>query len=506
MQTQDWLNTLAPEAARLIDTPLPRLLAADPERAQRDALRCGPLFASFARQRLDGAAWDTLFRLAGARGLLGQLRRQLDGEPVNTSESRPALHTALRSALGKGTNAEAAHAEARKTLGRSIAMADALAGQGITDILNIGIGGSDLGPRLVYDALGAQRRMNVHFLSSPDGHTLQDLLPRLDPARTAVLLVSKSFGTEETLLNGEVVREWLGGRGSLVAATANVDKARAFGVDADNILPLWDWVGGRYSLWSAVGFALVAALGGDRFAELLAGAAEMDAHVASAAERDNLALRHALVAIWNRNALGYASQAVLPYDQRLRLLPNYLQQLVMESLGKSVLADGSASVACSTVPVLWGGSGTDCQHSFFQALHQGTDTVPAEFVGVARPDHGYEAMHRMLMANLLAQSEALANGVDHVDPHRQYRGSRPSTVILLDALTPRSLGALIALHEHSVFLQSAMWGINAFDQWGVELGKQTARTLAPAVANPEARVSDPVSAALIQEFHRVARG
>ena len=504
MQTQDWLNALAPDAARLIDTPLPRLLAEDPERISRDALRCGPLYASFARQRLDGAAWTGLYRLAEDRGLRQALRRQLDGELVNRSEARPALHTALRSDVGRGDAAAAAHALARETLQRSIALADGLAGQGITDILNVGIGGSDLGPRLVYDALGAQRRMNVHFLSSPDGHSLEALLPRLDPARTAVLLVSKSFGTEETLLNGSLIRDWMAGRGRLIAATANVERAREFGVDEADILPLWDWVGGRYSLWSAVGFALIAALGGERFGQLLAGAAEMDAHVASAEAAGNLALRHALVAVWNRNALGYASQVVLPYDQRLKLLPAYLQQLVMESLGKSVLADGSAAVATATVPVLWGGSGTDCQHSFFQALHQGTDTVPAEFVGVARPDHPHTQMHRMLVANLLAQSEALANGVEHPDPHRQYRGSRPSTVIMLDALTPHSLGALIAMHEHSVFLQAAVWGINAFDQWGVELGKQTARSLAPAVAEPGVEVSDPVSAQLINEFHRLA--
>jgi glucose-6-phosphate isomerase len=196
---------------------------------------------------------------------------------------------------------------------------------------------------------------------------------------------------------------------------------------------------------------------------------------------------------------------VLPYDLRLRLLPSYLQQLVMESLGKSVLADGSAQVGAATVPVLWGGSGTDCQHSFFQALHQGTDTVPAEFVAVARADHPHSSMHRMLMANLLAQSEALANGVAHADAHRQYHGSRPSTVIMLDALTPHSLGALIALHEHSVFLQAAIWGINAFDQWGVELGKQTARRLAPAVSDPAHPVADPVSADLIREFHRITQ-
>lgn len=506
MLTQDWLNLLAADAARLIDLPLTDLIAGDPGRAERDTLRAGPLSLCLARQRLDAAAWDALYRLASQRDLAAQLRRQVDGERVNRSEDRPALHTALRSDAGRGETALLAREMARQTLADAGRMADSLLADGITDLINIGIGGSDLGPRLVYEALGGAPKLRVHFLSSPDGHTVDALLRGLDPSRTAVLLVSKSFGTEETLLNGRVVLDWLAGRGRVVAATANVDKAVAFGVPREAILPLWDWVGGRYSLWSAVGFSLVASLGLPVFQRLLDGAAAMDRHVLEAPAPLNLPLRHALVAVWNRNALGYAAQAVLPYDQRLRLLPAYLQQLVMESLGKSVLGDGSAPVATSTVPVLWGGSGTDCQHSFFQALHQGTDTVPAEFVGVLRPDHAHTDMHRMLVANLLAQSEALANGVAGVDLHRRYPGSRPSSVLLLDALTPEALGALIALHEHSVYLQACIWGINAFDQWGVELGKVTARQLAPAVADAAAPVTDPVTARLIAEFHRQHAG
>jgi glucose-6-phosphate isomerase len=502
MLTQDWLNLLAADAARLIDLPLRDLIAAEPGRAERDTLRSGPLTLCLARQRIDAAAWDALYRLAALRELPAQLRRLVDGERVNRSEDRPALHTALRGDAGRGETALVAREMARQTLQDAARLADSLLADGITDLVNVGIGGSDLGPRLVFEALGAAPRLGVHFLSSPDGHSVDALLRGLDPARTAVLLVSKSFGTEETLLNGRVVLDWLGGRGRVVAATANVDKAVAFGVPREAILPLWDWVGGRYSLWSAVGFSLLASLGLPLFQRLLDGAAAMDRHALDAAAPLNLPLRHALTAVWNRNALGYDSLAVLPYDQRLRLLPAYLQQLVMESLGKSVRADGSALLATSTVPVLWGGCGTDCQHSFFQALHQGTDTVPTEFVGVLRPDHAHAEMHRMLLANLLAQSEALANGVAGADLHRRYPGSRPSSVLLLDALTPEALGALIALHEHSVYLQAAVWGINAFDQWGVELGKLTARQLAPAVADPGVAASDPVSARLIAEFHR----
>jgi glucose-6-phosphate isomerase len=261
---------------------------------------------------------------------------------------------------------------------------------------------------------------------------------------------------------------------------------------------MWDWVGGRYSLWSAVGFALQLAIGHDGFARLLAGAAMMDAHVRDTPAGSNLAAWHGLFAVWNRNGLGAASQAVMPYDQRLALLPGFLQQLVMESLGKSVRLDGSP-VPVATVPVVWGGAGTNVQHSFFQALHQGTDPLPADFIGVVRPAHGYDHNHQALLANLLAQAEALANGAHADDPHRRYPGGRPSTLLLLDELTPYSLGALLAMYEHSVYVQAVLWGINAFDQWGVELGKKIAGELLPAIAG-DAEPADPVTRALVAEI------
>jgi glucose-6-phosphate isomerase len=278
--------------------------------------------------------------------------------------------------------------------------------------------------------------------------------------------------------------------------------AAAFDIAAERVLPMWDWVGGRYSLWSAVGFPIALAIGFDRFEALLAGAAEFDAHTLNVPFEQNLAVRHALTAVWNRNALGHAAQGVMTYDQRLALLPAYLQQLVMESLGKSVKLDGS-SVDAETVPVWWGGAGTDVQHSFFQALHQGTQIVPLDFVGTVRNDDPYAENHLALLSNLFAQSEALANGQRSDDPHRSYAGGRPSTMILLDSLTPQSLGALIAMYEHSVYAQSALWGINAFDQFGVELGKQLANGLLPALKG-ESEASDPVTKALLAELK--ARG
>ena len=295
-----------------------------------------------------------------------------------------------------------------------------------------------------------------------------------------------------------MVREWLQDDSRVYAVSANVPRAAAFGIDESRILPMWDWVGGRYSLWSAVGFPIALAIGMDGFERLLAGAADMDAHVLATPLRDNMAVWHALTAIWNRNAMHAGSQAVLPYDERLRLLPNYLQQLVMESLGKSARLDGAA-LGGHTVPVWWGGAGTDTQHSFFQALHQGTQIVPADFIGVIRADHAHANNHTALLANLLAQTEAFANGQASDDPHRAYAGNRPSTLLLLDALTPDSLGALIALYEHSVYLQSVLWGINAFDQFGVELGKQVANKLLPALQG-DAEADDPVTRALLAEI------
>ncbi|MCD9046150.1 glucose-6-phosphate isomerase [Luteimonas sp. MHLX1A] len=494
-------QALAPHARRLADTRIAGLVGADPARATALSLRVGPLYANFARQRFDDQALAGLYALAADAGLQDALRALFDGAMVNPSEQRPALHVALRSALGTTPVAQDAHAQARGARARMASMVDALAASAVTDIVNVGIGGSDLGPRLVVDALkdAHSGRFRVHFLTNVDGSDAFHRLRGLDPAKTAAILVSKSFGTQETLLNGTILRDWLGGGERLYAVSANVEKAQAFGVDPARVLPMWDWVGGRYSLWSTVGFAIALAIGMDGFDALLEGAAEMDAHVLEAPLDANLPVLHALTAVWNRNGLGLPTHAVLPYDERLALLPAYLQQLVMESLGKSVTPDGEPADV-DTVPVLWGGAGTNSQHSFFQALHQGTQSVPADFIGTVRPDHPYAENHAALLSNLLAQTEALANGHAAEDAQKRYPGNRPSTLMLLDALTPHSLGALIALYEHSVYLQSVLWGINAFDQWGVELGKRIAGELLPAVKGEPARVEDPVTRALLAEI------
>ena len=493
-------QALKQHGERLAAKPLAELMAAEPARAGTWALRVGPIHASFARQRIDDAAWAQLQSLANVAGLAPALAALFDGEIVNPTEGRPALHSALRGDVGRGETARAAAAQAREARERVDQLHVRLAQSPVTDIVSVGIGGSDLGPRLAVDALRDfhDGRFRVHFLTNVDGSAARHLLADLDPARTAGILVSKSFGTQETLLNGSILRDWLGGAERLYAVSANIPRTEAFGIAPDRVLPMWDWVGGRYSLWSAVGFALQLAIGHDGFARLLEGAAMMDQHVREAPPARNLAAWHGLFAVWNRNGLGAASHAVMPYDQRLALLPGFLQQLVMESLGKSVRTDGSP-VPVHTVPVLWGGAGTNAQHSFFQALHQGTDILPADFIGVVRPAHGFDHNHHALLANLLAQSEALANGSPSDDPHKRYPGGRPNTLLLLDELTPFSLGALLAMYEHSVYVQSVLWSINAFDQWGVELGKKIAGELLPAVAG-DAEPADPVTRALVKEI------
>lgn len=464
-------------------------------------MRVGPLYANFARQRYDRETLSELFSLAAEADVVGSLRALFDGRPVNTTEKRPALHSALRGDFSVTAPARQARTQALAAQQDMRRLMAELEDSPVTDIVSVGIGGSDLGPRLAVDALAPALggRFRLHFLSNVDGHAAQRVVATLDPKRTAALLISKSFGTQETLLNGTIIREWLQDDSRLFAITAQPDRAlAAFAIPLQRVLPMWDWVGGRYSLWSAVGFPIALAIGMPAFEELLAGAADVDAHVLRTPLSRNLAVWHALTAVFNRNGLGLATHAVLPYDERLRLLPAYLQQLVMESLGKSVTHAGQP-VSMDTVPVWWGGAGTDTQHSFFQALHQGTQTVPCDFIGVLALDDPYRRNHAAMLSNLLAQAEAFANGQSCDDAHRSYPGNRPSTMLLLDDLSPRSLGALLALYEHSVFIQARIWDINPFDQFGVELGKQVANRLLPAIEG-EAPVEDAVTRVLVEQL------
>lgn len=500
--TQDWQAVQA-HARRCRARSIEDIVKAEPGRAQAFSHRLGPLYFNFARQHIDAEAMADLQRRLERSGIRAQAAAMFDGEPINASENRAVLHAALRSDLGKSDKSRQAHRDALAVLDRLQGVIEQLRAAGVTEIVSVGIGGSDLGPRLVLNALSdyAQGGFNVHFLSSADGMYLDRFTAALDPSKTAVLLVSKSFNTQETLINGAVLMRWLADPSRVYAITANRERAAAFDVLSDNILPIWDWVGGRFSVWSAVAFSTVLGLGMPAFREFLAGAAEMDAHFLNAPAESNAVYWQALISVWNRNAMEYNTQAIIPYDERLEMLPAHLQQVLMESLGKSVTVDGEAC-AQATSPVLMGASGNPSQHSFFQYLQQGIGIVPIDFIGVVKSGHCQPANHHFILANLLAQAQSLANGQDSEDPQKRYPGNRPSSVILLDELTPHALGMLLALYEHSVFVQSKIWGINAFDQWGVELGKQIATSLMPFVEgrqNP-ADIPDPVTRELLSKM------
>jgi glucose-6-phosphate isomerase len=430
------------------------LLQNDPGRATAFVAEGAGLKLDYSRQRLGGLTLGLLAQLLEERGFEEWRAALLEGRAVNLTEDRPAWHTALRAG-------DAAPEEVKATLAKMEQIAAGL--PGIRRIVNLGIGGSDLGPRLVCDALRADSRFETRFVASPDPSALARALAGAAPETTLFVVVSKTFATAETLANAAAAKRW--GARHVVAVSNNVEAARRFG--AAEVLPMPEWVGGRFSLWSAAGFTAFAALGAARFAELLAGARDMDWHFASAPAQRNLPVLMALIGTWNVNFLGCATHAVLPYAHALRLLPAHLQQLEMESNGKRVDHRGS-ELAYATAPVLWGAEGTPSQHSFHQLLHQGTQVVPADFV-----DPGLDAL---LSANARAQADALALGTadPSLPPHRQHPGNRPSSLLTLPGIGPRSLGALLAAWEHKVFTQGVLWNIDSFDQWGVELGKQMA--------------------------------
>ena len=437
--------------ARLAD-----LFAGDAQRAAQFIARAPGLELDYSRQRCGALTVRLLTQLAAERGLAGWRRALYAGEPLNATENRAARHTALRAR-------DAAPAEVKQALARMRALAAGLGG--VRRIVHLGTGGSDLGPRLVLDALREQARLEVRFAANIDPLDLARALEGAEPSSTLVLAVSKTFSTQETLANARAAKAWLGGKGRLVAVTANEAAARAFG--AQEVLPMWDWVGGRYSVWSATGFSALAALGAEAFDEFLAGANDLDRHFSEAPLEQNLPVLLALLGVWNVNFLGAATHCVLPYAHALRLLPAYLQQLEMESNGKRVDREGRA-LEYATAPVVWGAEGTPSQHSFHQLLHQGTQMVPADFV-VAGASAALEA-------NAEAQSRALAFGTaDAALPaHRRAPGNRPSSTLRLGKLDARHLGRLLAAYEHKTFVQGVVWNINSFDQWGVELGKRLA--------------------------------
>jgi len=513
------------------------------DRAQQYRCSAAGLTLDFSKHLLDDSAWQRLLELADGRELPQAFSALIGGELINSSEQRPALHTLLR-----GT-ANSQHLEksqdVQSTLTRMKDLVDAIhsgqstgcTGKRFTDVINLGIGGSDLGPRLVYDALkDIDAPVRVHFVANIDPEDLDRTLAPLDPETTLVVICSKSFSTEETLCNAKRASEWLRSVAApgealgrhLIAVTTQVSQAGEWHIPPERCFPLWDWVGGRFSLWSVIGLPIALAIGFDNFQAMLRGAGEMDTHFATAKAEDNLPLNLALLSYWYRQFFDSASTAVVPYSEDLSLFPSYLQQLYMESLGKSVSREG-APLNLRSSEVIWGSAGTNGQHSYFQQLHQGTELIPVEFIALASPsttrltqgqgqgesenekgserDSGAE-QQAMLLANCLSQSWALMRGDDGSgDPHRNIPGNRPSTTLLLDSLTPASLGMLIALYEHRVFALSVLWHINAFDQWGVELGKRLAQQVLTALeSQPSSAALDPSTAQLIARIRASRAG
>jgi glucose-6-phosphate isomerase len=482
-----------------------RALRDEAGRVQHFSQEAPHVFADLSKNRIDAATEQLLLQLARECGLEGQRDAMFRGDPINNTEGRAVLHVLLRAPKGAaGPSTELA--EVHKTLDAMLAYAESVrADTAITDVVNIGIGGSDLGPQMATLALDefVVPGKRFHFVSNIDGHELAGVLRTLRPESTLFLVASKTFTTIETMTNARSARQWFQAHGGtdvarhFAALTTNVRGAAEFGIE--RTFGFWDWVGGRYSLWSAIGLPIAIAIGADGFRSMLAGAHAMDEHFRREPLQRNLPVRLALLDLWYRNFHQFTSRSVAPYHSALRRLPAYLQQLEMESNGKRVDKQGQV-VPYSTSPVVWGEPGTNGQHAYFQMLHQGTDVIPVEFIAVKHAAHGLAEHQPQLLANVLAQAQALMLGKDDAGGHRHFPGNRPSTMLVLDRLDPQSFGALIALYEHRVFCAGALWGINSFDQWGVELGKVLAKDIAPRLASGDTTGLDASTAALLRRL------
>ena len=485
-RTPAWAQLQSAFAASGQGFDLRTAFAQDGKRFEAFSQSAPQVFADLSKNRIDAPTEALLMELARQSGVLEHRDAMFAGAKINNTEGREVWHVLLRTPRGavaadshKATELAKVHA----TLDAMLAYADLVhADTAITDVVNIGIGGSDLGPQMAVVALDAfaSGGKRLHFVSNVDGHELAAVLKKVKVGSTLFLVASKTFTTIETMTNANSAKAWFAAQGGtdtarhFAALTTNVAAANAFGITTT--FGFWEWVGGRYSMWSAIGLPLAIAIGSQGFREFLAGAHAMDEHFRTAPLEQNLPVRLGLLDVWYRNFHGFTSRSIAPYHSALRRLPAYLQQLEMESNGKQVDADGAA-LPFGTSPVLWGEPGTNGQHAYFQMLHQGTDVVPMEFVAVKKARHDLALHQPLLLANVLAQAQALMVGKSDAGGHKNFPGNRPSTFLLLDDLTPASLGALIALQEHRVFVSGSLWGINSFDQWGVELGKVLAKDI-----------------------------
>ena len=515
------------------------LFAADPARFERFSLQVGDLLLDYSKNRITEETMALLLRLAEEADVEGWRERMFNGEKINTTENRAVLHVALRNRSNRPVvvDGEDVMPKVNAVIERMGAFAEKVrsgewrgyTGERITAVVNIGIGGSDLGPQMVYQALKPYRhpRLKVHFISNVDGAHVKETLESLNPETTLFIVSSKTFTTQETMTNAHYAREWFLAQSQavkhiarhFVAVSTNREAVTSFGIDPANMFEFWDWVGGRYSLWSAIGLSIVLAVGAERFVELLEGAHAMDEHFRHAPLAKNMPVILALLGVWYNNFFSAESHAILPYDHYLRSLPAYLEQADMESNGKSVDRDGHV-VDYPTGAIVWGATGINGQHAFYQLLHQGTKMIPADFIVSVTPHTELQEHHDILIANFLAQTEALMRGRTREETqremgaaqpgelvqHRVFDGNHPSNAILLQKLTPHTLGMLIALYEHKIFVQGVIWNLNSYDQWGVELGKQLANRILPELhADAPVAGHDASTNALINYYRRMTQ-
>ncbi|UHQ56409.1 MULTISPECIES: glucose-6-phosphate isomerase [unclassified Microbulbifer] len=531
-------------AGEMKQRKLAQMFARDPSRADRYSLETPHFLLDYSKNFIDEQVLQALLELARETGLEDWREAMFAGEPINRTEGRPVLHTALRGSAGPSVTVDGQNvsSQVEAELARLKEFVNLLhngdirgcGGSPVTDVVNLGVGGSHLGPQMAVEALRPywQGKIRVHFVSNVDGAQLENTLEGLRPETTLFLVSSKTFTTVETLTNARSALAWLGElapeaellRRHFVAVTASPDRAREFGIPDRFTFRFWDWVGGRFSLWSAIGLPLAIAVGFGGFRAVLDGAASMDRHFRQAPLAENAPVLMALVSLWNCTFMGWPAQAVLPYEQALHMLPAYLQQAEMESNGKSTTRTGEEA-AYTTGPLIWGQLGINGQHAFYQYLHQSPEVVPADFIGSTRPGHSLGAHHEILLANMFAQSQALMTGVnreqvaaelgekglpaqqvEELVPFKEHRGNRPSNTVLLRGLDPQSLGALVALYEHKIFAQGVVLQIYSFDQWGVELGKGLASALQPKLRSGDLAGEDSSTARLIEYYRRANPG
>ncbi len=534
--TQAW-KQLQTHYTHIHNTPIRDHFEADPARAGRFSIHWNDFLVDYSKNRITGETRELLLSLAREAGLKEAIGKYFGGDLINETEGRAVLHTALRS--GKGpirVDGADVLPEVRQVKQQMRTFSEAViggakkgyTGKAFTDVVNIGIGGSDLGPAMVAEALKFYgNHLRVHFVSNVDGDHVHETLRWLNPETTLFVVVSKTFTTQETLTNALTIKKWFLKHASkehialhFAAVSTNTEKIAEFGIAPEHVFPMWDWVGGRFSLWSAVGLSIALAVGFDHFEALLEGASDMDEHFRTAPHGENIPVMLALLSIWYNNFFGAETEAIIPYTQYLHRLPAYLQQGIMESNGKSVDRAGNR-IGYQTGTIIWGEPGTNSQHAFFQLIHQGTKLIPADFIGFKHALYGDRDHHLKLMANFFAQTEALMNGksagevreeltrqglseqqLEALLPFKVFEGSKPTNTLLIDRLTPRSLGALIALYEHKIFVQGVLWNIFSYDQWGVELGKQLASTILRDLEGNQIANHDPSTLQLLQFFKK----